>query len=606
MTKNGDAVAIYSRKSKFTGKGESIENQIELCKEYVRTQYGEDACEKVVVYEDEGFSGGNLNRPAFKRMMEAAKKHEFRAIIVYRLDRISRNVGDFSKLIEELSHLDIAFVSLREQFDTNSPMGRAMMYIASVFSQLERETIAERIRDNMHELAKTGRWLGGTTPTGYCSESVKNVTVDGKTKKSCKLKLIQEEAELVRTIYSLFLETRSLTLTEAELLRRRVTTRRGNQFTRFSIKGILQNPVYLIADQTACDYFTQQGAELFSDSTAFDGIHGILAYNRTDQEKGRATVYRPIHEWIISVGDHPGLISSAEWLRVQNLLAENRSKGYRRPRSNTALMTGLLFCDCGSRMYPKLTKRRMADGTPLYSYVCKLKERSQGSRCSGKNVNGNLLDEMVIEQVKALGEDNSIFLKNLEQGKRACVGNTQEYEKKLEALKKEHAELGKRADALVDSLAELGDSGTRKRITDRIEALGREEDALQRQIEEYENLLTRCELSDQEFEVFRLLLASFSKSVDDMTVEEKRTAIRTVIRKAVWDGKQIHLILFGASEDEIDFSSLPATLNGSEMSELPLSGEDSKCYTIIRAANGSEVGKCGSFGPKWGFPCDGE
>jgi DNA invertase Pin-like site-specific DNA recombinase len=118
------------------------------------------------VYEDEGFSGGNLERPQFRMMMRDAQKKNFAAIVVYRLDRISRNIGDFAKLIEELNTLKIAFVSIKEQFDTSSPMGRAMMYISSVFSQLERETIAERIRDNMHELSKTGRWLGGTTPTG--------------------------------------------------------------------------------------------------------------------------------------------------------------------------------------------------------------------------------------------------------------------------------------------------------------------------------------------------------------------------------------------------------------------------------------------------------
>ena len=84
-------------------------------------------------------------------------------------------VGDFAKLIEDLGDRHIDFISIREQFDTSSPMGRAMMYIASVFSQLERETIAERIRDNMHELSKTGRWLGGTTPTGYASESLSSV-----------------------------------------------------------------------------------------------------------------------------------------------------------------------------------------------------------------------------------------------------------------------------------------------------------------------------------------------------------------------------------------------------------------------------------------------
>ena len=164
MRKNDDCIAIYSRKSKFTGKGESIGNQVELCKEYIRMHYGELVLNSTIVYEDEGFSGGNLNRPDFKKMMEAAKNHKFKAIIVYRLDRISRNISDFAGLIEELSRLDIAFISIKEQFDTGTPMGRAMMYIASVFSQLERETIAERIRDNMHELAKTGRWLGGTTP----------------------------------------------------------------------------------------------------------------------------------------------------------------------------------------------------------------------------------------------------------------------------------------------------------------------------------------------------------------------------------------------------------------------------------------------------------
>ena len=93
---------IYSRKSKFTGKGESIENQIELCRQYIAMHFGEEAAENVLVYEDEGFSGGNLNRPDFKKMMTAAKDRKFKAIVVYRLDRISRNISDFSSLIEEL------------------------------------------------------------------------------------------------------------------------------------------------------------------------------------------------------------------------------------------------------------------------------------------------------------------------------------------------------------------------------------------------------------------------------------------------------------------------------------------------------------------------
>lgn len=120
---------IYSRKSKFTGKGESIENQIELCRQYIAMHFGEDASENVLVYEDEGFSGGNLERPQFKKMMKDSQKIAFAAIVVYRFDRISHNIGDFAKLIEDLGDRHIDFISIREQFDTSSPMGRAIMYI---------------------------------------------------------------------------------------------------------------------------------------------------------------------------------------------------------------------------------------------------------------------------------------------------------------------------------------------------------------------------------------------------------------------------------------------------------------------------------------------
>ena len=397
MRENEDAIAIYSRKSRFTGKGESIGNQVELAKEYIRVHFGDDAVKKTIIYEDEGFSGGNLNRPAFQRMLEAAQQRKFRAIVVYRLDRISRNVSDFSGLIEELARLNISFVSIKEQFDTSTPMGRAMMYIASVFSQLERETIAERIRDNMQELAKTGRWLGGVTPTGFASEAVKSITVDGKTKKACKLKLIPEEAEIIQTIYRLYLETDSLTLTEATLIKQGFQTKNGKRFSRFSVKSILQNPVYMMADQAAYDYFVEKDADLFSEREAFDGVHGIMAYNRTDQEKGRATIMLPTSQWIVSVGKHPGLIPGKDWVKIQESLERNKSKSFRKPRSNEALLTGLLFCRCGARMYPKLSKRKTADGKPIYTYVCKMKERSQRSVCNNKNANGNTLDMAIIE-----------------------------------------------------------------------------------------------------------------------------------------------------------------------------------------------------------------
>ena len=551
MRNNENCIAIYSRKSKFTGKGESIGNQVELCKEYIKVHYGEEALRDAVIYEDEGFSGGNLNRPAFKEMMTAVKKRKHKAIIVYRLDRISRNISDFSGLIEELSYLNVAFISIREQFDTGSPMGRAMMYIASVFSQLERETIAERIRDNMHELAKTGRWLGGTTPTGYASESVKSITVDGKTKKACKLKIIPQEIEIIKTIFDVFVETNSLTITEAELMRRRLFTKNNKHFTRFAIKAILQNPVYMIADEDAYRYFQEQGADLFSDREAFDGTYGIMAYNRTDQEKGKTTVYLPIDKWIVSVGGHKGVIPGKVWVQVQKSLEQNKSKSFRRPRSNEALLTGLLFCRCGSRMYPKMTQRMTADGKRIYTYVCKMKERSQKSVCDGKNVNGNTLDMAVVEQIKRLEEDRENFIRLLEQSRKFYTSNHDQYDTQLIPLGQEQEEKTKKINGLVDFLTEVGDGSAKSHIAKRIEELHRECEAINARIQELERLTSQQELSDVEFNMLRQLLSVFRDSIDEMSIEQKRAAIRTVVRKIVWDGTNVHVILFGAAEGDI-------------------------------------------------------
>lgn len=556
MNGNEKYIAIYSRKSKFTGKGESIGNQIELCKEYIQTHYTEIPQDHILVYEDEGFSGGNLNRPDLKKMMEDARQRRFKAIIVYRLDRISRNISDFSSLIEELSRLDIAFISIREQFDTGTPMGRAMMYIASVFSQLERETIAERIRDNMHELAKTGRWLGGTTPTGYASESVQKVTIDGKAKKACKLKLIPEEAEIVRLIYSLYIEHDSLTSVEAELIKRGLKTKNNKLFTRFSIKSILQNPVYMIADVNAYDFFIKENADLNSAKDEFDGVHGMMVYNRTRQEKGKAVTYLPPDEWIAAVGLHPGIIPGKTWISVQDSLNRNKCKAYRKPRNNEALLTGLLYCACGSRMYPKISKRKTADGKPIYTYVCKLKERSKRMLCNSKNANGNTLDMAVIEQIKLLEDDKGSFIDQLEQSRKFYTGNREAYNDQLASIQEEKAEVERKIDGLVDSIAELGDSAAKNRVAKRIEQLNQKSVDLDSRIHELECLTSQHALSDIEFDVMRQLLSVFKTSIDEMSIEQKRTAIRTLVRKVVWDGVNAHIILFGALDDDIEYPPL--------------------------------------------------
>lgn len=425
-----------------------------------------------------------------------------------------------------------------------------MMYIASVFSQLERETIAERIRDNMHELAKTGRWLGGVTPTGYASESVKSVTVDGKAKKACMLRLIPGEAEVVRTIYELFSANQSLTQTEAELIRRGSLTKNGRQFTRFSIRSILQNPVYAMADRDVYDYMISREADLFSEEAEFDGVHGLLAYHRTDQEKGRATVYLPVSEWIVAVGRHPGIIPGRVWVSVQEALEQNRTRSFRRPRSNEALLTGLMYCSCGNRMYPKLSGRVAADGKPAYTYVCRMKERSQRTLCDGKNVSGNALDGAVIGQIRGLQEDRERLIDQLTRSRRGYGDNRCQHEAQLARARQEKAELEKKIGMLVDSLAELGESGAKAPILRRIEQMHRDCEAVEARIRELTDLASRHALSDGAFDGMRRTLSAFGASFDEMPVERKRAALRALVREVVWDGVNAHVLLPGASDEE--------------------------------------------------------
>lgn len=550
MEKKDTCIAIYSRKSRFTGKGESIGNQVELCKAYICGHYGEAALDYTVIYEDEGFSGGDLNRPDFKKMMDDAKRHRFHAIVVYRLDRISRNISDFAGLIEELARLDIAFVSIKEQFDTGTPMGRAMMYIASVFSQLERETIAERIRDNMHELAKTGRWLGGTTPTGYASEEVRSIHIDGKSRKACRLKLIPEEAEVIKTIYDLYMETDSQTITEAELIKRGLKTKNNKYFTRFSIKSILQNPVYMIADEDAYNYFVRVKSDLFSDREAFDGVHGIMAYNRTCQEKGRTTKFLSPEEWIVAVGLHPGIIPGKVWADVQESLERNKNKSYHRPRSNEALLTGLLYCTCGSRMYPKLSQRKTPDGKQVYTYVCKMKERSRRTVCNSKNVNGNIMDMAVIQEIKLLTEDREAFIMQLKKNRKIHTGERMDCRERLTVLRKEKKDAEKKMEGLVDALAELEDSAAKAHVVKRMEQLNQEWVEMKTHICELESLSSQNELSHLEFDEICQILAGFADGMDEMSVQQKRMVIRSIVRKVVWDGLNAHVVFFGTQDEE--------------------------------------------------------
>lgn len=556
-------IAIYSRKSKFTGKGESIENQVELCRQYIkdfwfRTQNETIEDVDIDIFEDEGYSGKNTKRPKYQKLLQGIREKKYKALVCYKLDRVSRNVGDFAKLIDELEDYKVAFVSYRDNFDTNTPSGVAMMMMISVFAQFERDTIAERIVDNQLENAKGGRWLGGTTPTGYQSKQiVGSVSEDGRERKAFKLDVIAKEAKLVQFLYKKYMELDSLTKLETYCLQNHIQSKNGKDFSRFTLLTILRNPVYMQADETAWEYFKKKEIFIYSDKTRFDGKHGIMAYNKTDQTNDKSHEVRDMKDWIISVGKHKGIISGEEWTRVQTMLDENQSTSYRKPRSNVALLSGLLKCGgCGSPMRPKLSSRTTADGELIYDYLCKTKELSKGHNCDMKRLNGNMADRMICETVAKQAEPNSKLMKGLERLKSKIHGDSGTLDKEIEILQKAMTASQNEIDGLLKSLSQAEGTAASQYILDEINAKHKNNERLRIQIEALQNQKQEPALSENDFEILVSLLSNFKQSFKTLTVEQKRYHLKAFITDVVWDGEELTIHYFDTSKGETDLTGM--------------------------------------------------
>lgn len=460
-------IAIYSRKSKYTDKGDSVGNQVELSLNYINLHYPSDLYDtEIVIYEDEGFSGGSFKRPQFQQFLDDERNKPYDILICYRLDRISRNLADFSSLMNELNKLNTSFISIKEQFDTKTPMGRAMMYIASVFAQLEREVIAERIRDNMLELSKTGIWLGGYTPTGYCAERYEKVTVcetnsdnliENRVKKACKLITNEDEMKNIDIIFSKYLELKSLVKLETYLLQNNIKTRNGAYYSTFTLRRILTNLVYVKNDNEILEYYNKKGIHIFSENDGrdkFDGKYGLIAYNKTKDNK-----ILPIEAWIVAVGLHQGRISGRDFINVQTLLEKNADKKYRAVTDSTrnTVMVGILKCkDCGSYMRPKNGGNKKKDGTISYYYSCVLKEKSRGTKCNSKNVKGDFIDNEILNVLKNIFVPNSEIYKELK--KMSISKNIKHEDEEVMKLKKQYEKNKYEINSLVEKIKYIDSS----------------------------------------------------------------------------------------------------------------------------------------------------
>lgn len=530
--------AIYSRKSKFTGKGESIENQVQLCREYCE----KENWEVFDCYEDEGFSAKNTDRPEFQRMLADAKKKKFNLVICYRLDRISRNIADFANLIEDLNRQRIGFISVNERFDTSSPLGRAMMNIAAVFAHLERETIAERIRDNMLQLSRTGRWLGGKPPVGYKSEPIMYVDTNGKEKKMYKLAAVDEDLELVKFLYEKYKELNGIHKLEGYCFENNIKSKGGKFYDKSALVFILSNPVYAIAEPILWEYCNSKNMDMACEQDDFDSYHGLMVYNKR-KFKGKSRVLKDSTEWVVSIGLHPGVIPAKDWILVQNMLEENSSKAPRDGTSSVALLTPLIKCgNCGTSL--RISYKIYNGETRHHYYKCRLKERSRGTQCQMPNLIGRDAELLIIEEIKRIALNRSALSQKLNSKQKNLKQSTKATETKKEKLLIKIKNYEKSIENLTMQLAQNSSSAASQYIIKQIEEFDKEIKDIRQQLsvldaDNEETLFKHMNVSYMEEQ-----LKYFAANVDKLPFEEKKKLLHSLVKSIVWDGEQLNIKLY--------------------------------------------------------------
>lgn len=436
-------VGIYSRKSKYSESGDSIDNQISICKDYCRKIGSENI--EFTVFEDEGWSGASINRPEMMKLIEYVDKKMLDYVVVYRLDRISRSVVDFSNLIDKMNSKGVYFISVKEQFDTSTPMGRAMMYISSVFAQLERETIAERIKDNMYKLAEQGVWLGGVAPRGYKSVKVEKDKAGGIEKSYYALEIDQDEIDCIELIYNEYCKEKSLSKVSRKLKELGYKGTVVGYISSSSVSCILRNTTYVKCDNDVLEYLQSKGIKVLGET---DGVHGIMAYG-----KGR-------EQSIYAIGRHCGCISSKLWLKVQKILDKNENRA-RLGTGKVGLIRGYLVCGkCNSNM--ALSYKVEENKVKHYYYVCSKKRRQGASSCRCKNINGTNIDNYILDELKK--QTNSFEFEN----KEICI------DKDVELIQKNIDSKEKSAKRLVGLISSLDGEAISNRLVEKLKEVDKE------------------------------------------------------------------------------------------------------------------------------------
>ena len=530
-------VAIYARKSRITNKGDSIGVQFKQSADYAVNQLSLPEDYEFIQYEDKGLSGYYSDRPDFQRLLRDVEMGKIKAVACYKLDRISRKTSDLMRLLEYFERHDVTLLVCSNNINTQISTSKIIIQVLAIIAEFERDILTERIQDNLMELAKDGRWLGGKTPTGFSSKRV--TTGSGKNKSAISFLVpIEEEKEIVLEIYRTFWETRSL-LQTANLISEKYETKHGAKFTTSTIRLILRNPIYCVADEYSYNYFLEHDGNLFGEAHEFDGKHGLSAYNKTDQMKvededstffnpkfSQLLTKKPISEWIVSVGRHEGFISSRKWVETQNMLDEIAEKYNRPHRKTNALLSGLMYCPiCGKRLRVLPESNRWTNGKPRFKYAC---PGVRAKECTFKGVEGVTLDEFVIHSLSSLQEEHSDYYRQLLENRVASMIRTDQGEKEYQETKKAIERLNADIAAQVRNLREADDA-LKRFIQDDIKVLTDDLAKREADLRRIENTQSENHYLIHELNSIKKRLLSFEEFAKDAQPETLFTLVHSIV-----------------------------------------------------------------------------
>jgi site-specific DNA recombinase len=360
--------AVYTRKSSEEGlemEFNSLDAQRESCEAYVASQRAEGWILVPDRYDDGGFSGGTLERPALKRLRADIEAGKVDVVVVYKIDRLSRSLMDFSRLVEVFDQHEVTFVSVTQSFNTTTSMGRLTLNVLLSFAQFEREVIGERIRDKFAASRKRGMWMGGWAPLGYEVRERKLVVNEG-------------DAKLVRSILQRFVKTGSATTLARELIAENVRNKYGKLIDKGILYKMLNNPVYI----------------------------GVA-----------------VHKGVSYPGEHVGIIDRKIWDKVQAGFQESPRKRAAATRAQTpSLLKGIIFGPTGAAMSPTHTRKNGR----LYRYYLSQTVLKQGSGdCPISRVPAAEIEKIVIDQVRILLLSPEIIVQTWRSARKSIKGMTE-------------------------------------------------------------------------------------------------------------------------------------------------------------------------------------